>query len=307
MSAITSVLTQSHTDLELIVIDDGSTDMTERVLSGIDDRRVSYLRQNVNRGIAATRNIGLRAAQGEFISFIDSDDVWKPYKLEREVGLLRAHPEVEGVFGDLEKTDRVKVYPRFTRSIPVFSSYLRERSFTGYLVLNKRDAYLMSLQELFMKPSSFTVRRNVLGTIGMFNEHLSCGEDWEYLIRFTRVARLAFIDEPLAELHILEDAAHLRMFVEDKQDMLQVLRQERKRLSGDVEALRAVRAGVLCQRKHLGWHYLECEKKGAASAAFFKGFLETLDVGLGLRAVDALLPRAVGRALRRFSGVTRRS
>lgn len=87
--AIASVLQQTHSSLELIVVDDASTDDTELVVRRIADRRVRYLRLPVNGRAAAALNAGLDSAQYDYVAFLDSDDVWSPHKLERQLDTVR--------------------------------------------------------------------------------------------------------------------------------------------------------------------------------------------------------------------------
>ena len=89
MRAVKSVLEQTYSDIELLIVDDGSTDCTRAVISAIQDPRVKYLYQETNRGACAVRNIGIRAAKGEYIAFQDSDDVWHPDKLEKQLSYLK--------------------------------------------------------------------------------------------------------------------------------------------------------------------------------------------------------------------------
>jgi glycosyltransferase involved in cell wall biosynthesis len=88
-----SMLGQTYVPLEVIVADDGSTDGTRDIVAGYGER-VRHVHQP-NRGHAAARNLGLAAARGEFVAFLDSDDLWHPVKLERQMDLLRARPEVD--------------------------------------------------------------------------------------------------------------------------------------------------------------------------------------------------------------------
>src|SRR5436190_9018266 len=89
-AAIDSALQQTHAPLEVIVVDDGSTDDTPRLLDGYGDR-IRVIRQK-NSGVAAARNAGVREARGELIAFLDSDDLWKPRKLELQIARFEADP-----------------------------------------------------------------------------------------------------------------------------------------------------------------------------------------------------------------------
>jgi glycosyltransferase involved in cell wall biosynthesis len=101
-AAIASVLAQSFTDFELIVVDDGSTDATPSVLAGIGDPRLRVLRQAANGGVVAARNAGLAAARGRYVAALDHDDLSHPHRLARQVTYLDAHPGVVLVATEIE-------------------------------------------------------------------------------------------------------------------------------------------------------------------------------------------------------------
>lgn len=102
--AIDSALAQSFQDWELLVIDDGSTDRSTEIARGYEERFPGQIRyfeheNHANRGASAARNLGGRHARGDFIAYLDADDIWLPHKLERQVELLAAHPEAGMVVG----------------------------------------------------------------------------------------------------------------------------------------------------------------------------------------------------------------
>ena len=105
--AIESVLAQTYDSWELILVDDGSTDASTKIARKYSDGhtpRIRYLEHegHANRGMSASRNLGIRAARGEYVAFLDSDDVWLPQKLEQQVQILGAHPDVAMVYGSTQ-------------------------------------------------------------------------------------------------------------------------------------------------------------------------------------------------------------
>ena len=119
--SIDSVLAQTFTDFQLIVVDDCSTDDTQQVLAGIDDTRLSVIRHERNRGLSEARNSGVRAAAGTFVAFHDDDDEWLPQKLAVEVAALSGQPDPghvclysqvlvdDGISADVRNTSLVKL------------------------------------------------------------------------------------------------------------------------------------------------------------------------------------------------------
>jgi len=102
--AIQSVLNQTYQDFEVIVVDDGSTDNTEEIVKSFNDPRIRYIRHEKNKGAAAARNTGIKAARGKYIAFQDSDDEWLPEKLEKQMKVFEnAPPEAGVVYTDMQR------------------------------------------------------------------------------------------------------------------------------------------------------------------------------------------------------------
>jgi glycosyltransferase involved in cell wall biosynthesis len=99
--AIQSVLDQTYTDFEIIIVNDGSTDETEAVVKGFSDQRIRYVYQ-ANKGLAGARNAGLRLAQGEFLAFLDADDLFLPEKLNEQIDFLLKNSSIDLVAGGWE-------------------------------------------------------------------------------------------------------------------------------------------------------------------------------------------------------------
>jgi GT2 family glycosyltransferase len=288
VDAARSVLAQRFEDLELIVVDDGSTDDTAARLATIPDVRLRYVRGS-HAGVSAARNLGVRRATGALISFLDSDDLWCPDKLACEVAVLSEHPDVDAVFSDLEKRHGDQVFPSFMRQTAVFSRRLSGRP-GAVLRLEPRELRLCLLEEVPIKPSALTLRRAAFDEIGGFDETWSSSEDWELLLRMARTHRFAYIDRPLAVLHISADSLHLLDQTRGERAMIRLLARERASLGGDAEALAAVRRGLVTRIKHFAWHYVGRGQRVRASRVFLDGFALTGAPGLFARALAVWLP-----------------
>lgn len=178
--AVASVRAQTVKDVEIIVVDDGSTDGTQAVLEEL--RRTMEIRwfQQEHGGPARSRNRGIEAARGEFVALLDCDDVWLPDKLEAQLAVMMARPEVGVVHTDYESVDhdgQVLEEVHASRSPEPLT-----RAFTG------GHAAL---------PSTLLVRRSALNEIGALNPELYGSEDSDLTIRLHRVTEFACIERPL--------------------------------------------------------------------------------------------------------------
>jgi len=286
--AIMSVLRQTMSDLECVVVDDGSTDSTPALLASINDPRLRVILGR-HAGVAAARNLGVAHARAPLVAFLDSDDLWRPDKLAHEVSYLDRHPEVDAVFSDLEKQDGGDVYLSFMRETAVFSGLLGEREYPDGVALSRREVFLLLLEEVPIKPSALTLRRSAFLKAGRFDETWSSSEDWEFLLRFARAHRFGYIDLPLALLRVGDDSLHRTDQARGDSAMIRLLLRERRLLRDDPEARVAVQRGLVTRVKHFGWHHGDAGRRRAAASVFLRGFVITLSPGLLVRALAALL------------------
>jgi glycosyltransferase involved in cell wall biosynthesis len=291
-TAVRSVLQQELEALECIVVDDGSTDDTAATVASIHDDRVRYVRR-AHAGVAAARNAGVADARAGLIAFLDSDDVWRPDKLRREVALLEEHREVDAVFSDLEKHDGGRIYPSFMRDTGVFSARLLGRSFPDGVVLPRREMFLVLLQEVPIKPSALTLRRAAFTSAGGFDEKWSSSEDWEFLIRFAARYAFAYIDRAMTVLRVGSDSLHRVDQARGEQAMIALLQRHQRTLRHDRDACVAIRRGLITRTKHFGWHYTTRGRRRDAAAVFLRGFMATGSLGLLARAAAVLVPGAM--------------
>jgi glycosyltransferase involved in cell wall biosynthesis len=296
--AIDSALAQRHRHLEVIVVDDGSTDDTAERVARLRDRRVRLLRRP-HAGVSAARNAGIAAATGELVAFLDSDDLWKPDKLEAEVAALARYPSSGGVFSDLEKREGATLVPSFMRHTRVFSRLLAGRSYPDGLLLSSRTLYLCLLQEVPIKTPALTVRRVALERVGGFDERWTSSEDWEFLLRFARRESLVYLDRPLAVIRVSPDSLRRGDQERGERTMLRLLADERRR-AADPETRRAAAAGIVERARHLSWYYRDHGRRAAAMRACLAAFPLVWDAELLLRALLVWGPHNPRRYLNRM-------
>ena len=179
--SIRSVLEQSFSCFELIVVDDGSTDATAELVQGCDNQRVRFFQHECNRGAAAARNTGIKNARGQFVAFLDSDDRWLPGKLETQVRFLHSETEIMACTTAYYRVDEEgwgeEICPRVS-------------SWEDYLLIACD----------FGPGSTLVARRECFEQVGLQDEDLPRQEDWDWLLRFVAVYPdgLAVVPEPLA-------------------------------------------------------------------------------------------------------------
>lgn len=157
--SIESVLNQTHKNIELIVIDDGSTDQTKKLINQINDRRIKYIYQE-NQGPSAARNTGIKNSTGYYVAFIDHDDIWYQNKLARQLARLKNSFEFSLLYC---RYNLVFEYPD-----------------KNYNWIKNIDG---TLNTFYGIPSSLFVKRNVFYKLGLFNHNYKTGEDVDFLMR----------------------------------------------------------------------------------------------------------------------------
>jgi glycosyltransferase involved in cell wall biosynthesis len=176
--AVASVKAQTYRDFEILVVDDGSTDDTRETLAAW--REVRVLRHPCRRGVAAARNLGIAAARGEWLAFLDSDDLWLPEKLARQIAY---HQDQPGLL--LSQTDEIWV----RRGVKV-NKPAAHRKVAGRI-------FFPSLERCLISPSAVILSRRLLELHGGFDENLPAAEDYDLWLRLTWRYEVGLVDEPL--------------------------------------------------------------------------------------------------------------
>ncbi len=185
--AIGSIRQQGWPGLEIVVVDDGSADDTARILNELPGGDLVLIRQP-NRGPAAARNRGIEAARGEWIAFLDADDLWLPGKLSTQMNALQNSSDAAFCYGDAVCRDpQGGEFRRRVRAL-------------------HRDLLLDLLVGPEFGTGSVLVRRGCFEAIGLFDPELRTGEDWDMWIRLAGTYRGCYVPKPLYEYRTPERA-----------------------------------------------------------------------------------------------------
>jgi glycosyltransferase involved in cell wall biosynthesis len=184
-AAVTSVLEQTYPVREIIIVDDGSTDGTQEAVKKNSSSKIRYLFQ-ANLGSASARNLGIRSAHGDWIALLDSDDVWKPDKLDKQVALITLDPAIEFVH-----TNRRLCWENGQMDSGRFEVGLSEATDKAFLFKN-----------WVIKTSTVLFHKELLGRADYpFREDLRIGEDYELFWRLILLAeKVGYVTEPMVDI-----------------------------------------------------------------------------------------------------------
>ena len=177
--AIDSVLKQTYAPIELIIVDDGSSDGTKQMLQEIADRCI-LLCTKTRSGPSAARNKGIAAAHGDLIAFLDSDDLWLPEKVEAQLHFFHENPD-----SFVCQTQEVWI-----RNGLRVNPKQKHQKHSGWI-------FTQSLPLCIVSPSAVMLKRSVLDTVGLFDESMPACEDYDLWLRITPRYPIHLIDRPL--------------------------------------------------------------------------------------------------------------
>jgi len=186
-TAISSVLAQTYQNIEIIVVDDASQDDTQEVVNSFNKKRIRYLRHDRNKGEAAARNTGIQNISGDYIAFLDDDDEWLPDKLMLQMQVLQNTTRKTGL-----------IYCGFLVVDKDSHKVLRQRmpSNNG----NVHDALMKC--NFIAAPSTVIIRKECIKKIGLFDEKIAYGLDYDMWIRISKQYHFDYVGQPLVKYHI---------------------------------------------------------------------------------------------------------
>lgn len=198
--AIESVLNQTYKNWELIIVDDGSTDNSKEVIKRyFNDHRIKYIAHKENRGIPAARNTGIKASKGEYIAFLDQDDIWLPEKLKEQIETFNMGGDQETglVFSDImHLIGDETIRPEWP------SKYVPNN-----LRIKSKEEVLKSLfLQNFIPSISVIVRKDCFDRLGLLNENITGGaDDYDFWLRISGHFKIIYINKPFVKKRIHEN------------------------------------------------------------------------------------------------------
>jgi glycosyltransferase involved in cell wall biosynthesis len=216
--ALNSVRTQAYGEWEIICIDDGSTDDTVARVVALEDPRIRVIRLDCNGGPARARNLGIAAAKGELVAFLDADDEWLPDKLARQVACFEADAYLALVVSDM----RVTMVDGGAGS----SVYARQPPVPG------AESWKTLLASSFIATSAVMTRRALLDEVRGFDPDLVTGEDQDLFIRLAMAGRVHAIPDQLAIYHWMPRSYSTRHAARQAADVIAMVRRHLRQLVG---------------------------------------------------------------------------
>lgn len=182
--SIESVLNQTYSNLEIIIINDGSTDSSDEVISKyLINKNIKYIKQE-NKGQAVAKNEGIKNSIGEYIAFLDADDIWVSDKLEKQINIIISRPNIGLVYSSMQIIDN--------------DNNIVETNINNIYLKNKSGKVTNDLlYDNFVPFSSALITRKCIESAGCFNENIKMGIDWDLWLRISLDFEFDYVDERL--------------------------------------------------------------------------------------------------------------
>jgi glycosyltransferase involved in cell wall biosynthesis len=184
--ALETVLNQTLNEIEVIIVDNASTDGTETMVNSFKDQRINYIRHDFNKGGPAARNTGIKSAKASFIALLDDDDEWFPEKLAKQVQKIRQASANTGLV-----YTSAEIFDEINRKVLSVNS-------TG----PRGQVYKRLLLGTLFASATVLIKRECFDRVGVFDEDLSSCQDWDMWLRIAECFEFEYVDENLARINV---------------------------------------------------------------------------------------------------------
>jgi glycosyltransferase involved in cell wall biosynthesis len=274
-AALRSALASSLVELEVIVVDDGSTDGSLEIARAIADPRVLVITQRASGGPSRPRNVGIARSRAPYVALLDADDLLKPDKLSAAVAALDAHPGAGLAFADFERIDdEGRVIERTTLAgYPVFQSLKARPAAAGWRVLPSEEFARGLLYENFIGTSGVILRRSALEHLGTpFDETLTYSEDRDLWFRLAHAGEALYSPRVGHSYRVTPGGLSLRPGARQAHSRIEVLRRERARWQ-ERGALRQIDRLIAENLAAVAYDHRRCGRRFSSVATFLRAAL----------------------------------
>jgi glycosyltransferase involved in cell wall biosynthesis len=273
-ASVRSVLASDLSELEIVIVDDGSTDRSAEIVREIADPRIVLIQIRASGGPARPRNIGIARACAPYVALLDADDLIKPDKLSSAAAALDRHPEAGLAFADFEKIDgdgRILQSSVIAR-IRTFRELASEPGEDSWSLIPRTEFERGLLHSNFISTSGVILRKSVLSNIGAFDESLVYCEDRDLWFRLAHCCSALYREQIGHSYRVAPGSLTFKPTLRTARDRITVLRRERDRRKARYD-LRQLDRLIAENLATLGYEYRRSCKRFRSAASFLQAFV----------------------------------
>jgi len=285
-----SVFKQTYKNIEIILVDDGSTDNTKEVIQPYL-KNIVYISQKNSGGPAKPRNVGIEHSTSNFVSFLDADDIFEPDKIEKSIELFKLKPSLGMVFNNFEKID-VESKKNRGKHIDENSSIWHldiEQISKNMHRIKGESAFEELLKINFIGTSGVVVRKDVFKTVGDFDEAVTLGglEDRDMWIKIAKSYDIGYVDKVMHTYYIRDGSVSRRPVESSLAKIMVIKRYTNENLPNKTKKI--LKKNISKWYSDIGKHYSIQRQRKSAYIYYFKSFLNRVN----LRAIKGIIKTTI--------------
>jgi glycosyltransferase involved in cell wall biosynthesis len=278
-ASVRSALASDLSELEIVIVDDGSTDRSAEIIREIADPRIVLIQTHASGGPARPRNIGIAHARAPYVALLDADDLIKPDKLSSAATALDRHPEAGFAFADFEKIDgdgRI-LQSSVIMQIPTFRELVSESGEDSWRLIPRSELERGLLGTNFIGTSGVILRKSVLSDIGVFDESLVYCEDRDLWFRLAHSCSALYREQIGHSYRVAPGSLTYKPTLRTARDRITVIRRERARRKTGRERRHLDRL-IAENLATIGYEHRRCHKRFRSAVSFLQAFVTHPDI-----------------------------